>query len=365
MQGAKICLNMIIKNEAPVIGRCLDSVKPFIQHWVIVDTGSTDDTRALVHKHLAGIPGQLHERPWKNFGHNRNEALQLAAGHGDYLFFIDADERLELPAGFERTALGADAYHLNVRYGGISYARCALVSSRLPWRWEGVVHEYLACAAPFKLETLQGPTVIVAHDGARSRDPETYRKDAALLEEALRQNPSSPRDTFYLAQSYRDAGDLGKAREIYQRRAAMKGWEEEGWFAQYQAAIMEERLGSAPEVVSFGYLSAYQRRPTRAEPLVRLARYHRLRKDFHLALLYARRAVSLPKPPDLLFLDDATYSWSALDELAVAAYYVDASDAKVDGRDAVRKLLSENRFPDSERPRMLKNAEFYGVAHEA
>lgn len=362
MPNPTVCLNMIVKNEAPVIGRCLDSVKPFIDRWVIVDTGSTDDTRALVQKHLEGVPGELHERPWKNFGHNRNEALKLAAPHSDYVFFIDADERLQLPAGYVRPPLDADGYHLNVRYAGVSYARCAIVSARLPWRWEGVVHEFLACSSPFRLATLDGPHVLVAHEGARSRDPNTYRKDAALLEEALSQDPHNARNTFYLAQSYRDAGELTKSRDMYRRRAAMKGWEEEGWFAQYQAAALEERIGSPPEAVSFAYLSAYQRRPTRAEPLVGLARYHRLRKEYHLALLYARRAAGLSKPQDLLFLDDATYSWSALDELAVAAYYVDASDAKAEGRDAVRKLLAENRFPESERPRMLKNAQFYGIA---
>lgn len=73
----------------------------------------------------------------------------------------------------------------------------------------------------------------------------------------------------------------------------MKGWEEEGRFAEYQAAVLEERLGSPAATVSFAYLNAYQRRPTRAEPLVRLARYHRLRKEYHLALLYARRAATL------------------------------------------------------------------------
>jgi glycosyltransferase involved in cell wall biosynthesis len=365
MGAPTVCLNMIVKNEAPVIERCLRSVKPFIDSWVIVDTGSTDDTRARIAKTLAGVPGELHERPWKNFGHNRNEALSLASQRGDYLFFIDADERLELPQGYERRPLTADGYHVNVKYAGITYARCALVASRLPWRWEGVVHEFLACEAPFKLEVLTGPSVVVSHDGARSRDPNTYRKDAALLEEALAKKPDSTRDTFYLAQSYRDAGELAKSRDVYRRRAAMKGWEEEGWFAQYQAAILDERLGAPPEVVSFSYLSAYQRRPTRAEPLVRLARYHRSRNEFQLALLYARPAAKLPKPSDLLFLDEATYGWSALDELAVAAFYVDEGDAKEEGREAVRRLLAENRFPESERARMLKNAEFYGLVRGA
>ena len=96
----RICLNMIVKNESPVIERCLASVKPWIGHWVIVDTGSTDGTQELVRKAMAGVPGELHERPWRNVGHNRNEALDLARAHGDYVLFIDADEQLQVPPDF-------------------------------------------------------------------------------------------------------------------------------------------------------------------------------------------------------------------------------------------------------------------------
>lgn len=78
MGASTIGLNMIIKNEASVIRRCLDSVLPFIKRRVIVDTGSMDGTQELVREHMMSKPGVLHERPWKSFGHNRNEALQLA-----------------------------------------------------------------------------------------------------------------------------------------------------------------------------------------------------------------------------------------------------------------------------------------------
>ncbi len=89
-----ICLNMIVKNEAHIIAETLDSVAPHISSWVIVDTGSTDGTQDLIRNHMAGlgIPGELYERPWRNFGHNRTEALHLAQGHGDYIWAIDADE---------------------------------------------------------------------------------------------------------------------------------------------------------------------------------------------------------------------------------------------------------------------------------
>ena len=61
-----------------MIRRCIDSVGGLISHWVIVDTGSTDRTQAIVREQLKRLPGELHERPWRDFSHNRTEALELA-----------------------------------------------------------------------------------------------------------------------------------------------------------------------------------------------------------------------------------------------------------------------------------------------
>src|SRR5262245_49038382 len=86
-----ICLVMIVRNESAVVRRCLDSVKGVISHWVICDTGSTDDTAIIIEETLKGIPGTLYRTPWVDFGHNRSLALQLARGKADYHLLIDAD----------------------------------------------------------------------------------------------------------------------------------------------------------------------------------------------------------------------------------------------------------------------------------
>ena len=41
----KLTLAMIVKNEAPNILECLESVAPYICSYVIADTGSTDNTK--------------------------------------------------------------------------------------------------------------------------------------------------------------------------------------------------------------------------------------------------------------------------------------------------------------------------------
>src|SRR5919109_4739906 len=106
-----ICLCMIVKDEAQVIERCLGSARGLIDSWVICDTGSTDGTQELITRALQGVPGELHERPWVDFGHNRSELMRLARGRADYLLLIDAD----MTVSFERDDLGeleADSYML-------------------------------------------------------------------------------------------------------------------------------------------------------------------------------------------------------------------------------------------------------------
>ncbi|NGX45432.1 MAG: SPBc2 prophage-derived glycosyltransferase SunS [Chlamydiae bacterium] len=127
----KVCLNMIVKNESAVVKRSLGSVKPIIDYWVIVDTGSTDGTQEIIKEFMKEIPGELHERPWVNFEHNRNEALQLAKGKADYTLFIDADEELVYDKEFALPNLDKDFYYLTTEHGDTYYETIQLINDHL------------------------------------------------------------------------------------------------------------------------------------------------------------------------------------------------------------------------------------------
>ena len=348
---------MIVKNEAPVIRRCLDSVRPLISHWVIVDTGSTDGTQDIIREHLNGIPGTLYERPWRDFAHNRSEALRLARRQADYSLIIDADDALELAPDFAMPPLLSDCYMFNIADTGTTYGRKQLVSNRLRWFYRGVLHEFVDSDGPHTTGHL--PIVMRRnHDGARQRDPNTYRRDAEVLERALKTETDpflKTRYTFYLAQSYWDCKDFPRALELYSQRARLGGWVEEVFVSLWRAAQIMEKLGRPDMDVIQAYEAASNANPARAEALHDAARFCRERELHGLAYDFARRGMAVAYPADGLFVLDWVYQYGLLDELAVSAYWCGHYRESLS---ACERLLSQCSLPDGYRTRIAENAQF-------
>ena len=86
----KFSLCMIVKNESAVLRDCLDSLKDIMDEIIIVDTGSTDDTKKIA----AEYTPYLYDYEWKDdFAAARNFAFSKATG--DYIYSADADEVID------------------------------------------------------------------------------------------------------------------------------------------------------------------------------------------------------------------------------------------------------------------------------
>jgi len=333
-----VCLSMIVKNEKPVIARCLESVQPIIDTWVIVDTGSTDGTQEYIKELMKNIPGELVERPWVDFAYNRNEALELAKKKADYVLVIDADDYLAYTKTADKQALPPlrrDGYFLNIQYGGMAYSRIAIVKSSVDWKWVGVVHEVLVADSAKSYGTIPDIKMIIAGGGNRSTDPDKYKKDAALLEKAHAENPNETRTVFYLAQSYRDAGNNEKALENYKKRVAMGGWDQEVFWSLYQIAGIQQRMGNQEFIES--YMEAYHYRPSRIEPLYSLAEYYLEQGNYSTAYLLATEASKKPKSNDNLFVLENIYEYYIWMTLAEAAEGV---GKKEEAKIALEKIVN-------------------------
>lgn len=222
---ATVSLCMIVKDEAKVLARCLDSVREAVDEIVIVDTGSTDGTKEIA----AGYTDKIYDFAWvDDFSAARNFSFSKATM--DYILWLDADDVL-LPVDLDgficlKNALDTrSADVVMMRYNTafdeedkpvFYFFRERLIRRRLPFVWKGCVHEYIAHTG-----TVEYSDVAVTHRSVKT----TYSDRNLRIYEKLsaQQLPLTPRDTFYFArelyyhrqydraiqmlQSYLDAGE--------------------------------------------------------------------------------------------------------------------------------------------------------------
>lgn len=370
----RVCLNMIVKNEAPLVANALRSVKPHIHCWAIVDTGSTDGTQGVIQKELGDLPGTLAEQKWIDFSTNRNQALEVAKetlkrlsqdraiisltpeipeAQDDYILVLDADDVMEFSPDFTWPTTKANGYMGEHILGVTLYPRPQLVSIHHPWRYEGPTHEVLVLPDGAGADEHLEGALTRCNVGDRSYKPSRSKRDIDALEKALKKEPNHARYMFYLAQSYRDYGDVDRALKWYRKRAEMGGWAQEAYCARIEVGkLLEHKKNQTGALAE--YLFAYDLCPDRAEALCKAATVARLMKRYNLAYLMAKKAVEQPQPKNALFIDEGVYKWHALDELSLAAFYSSRRQEAL----AIMKRLCE-LAPESQQERMKKNLTFF------
>ncbi|TAN05905.1 MAG: glycosyltransferase family 2 protein [Rhodanobacteraceae bacterium] len=184
--GLSACI--ITLNEADRIGACLDSLA-FCDEIVVVDSGSTDDTRARA----VARGARVLDHPFA--GYRAQKDFAVAQARHDWVLCLDADERVtpalqismeaEREAGFAaaagyRFARATEYFGAFLRHGNAYPDRVLRLFDRRRggWRGDREIHEHVSVDG--RVVTLAGE---LEHRAYRSLDDQLarYRRYATLM----------------------------------------------------------------------------------------------------------------------------------------------------------------------------------------
>lgn len=205
-----VCLNMMVKNEANNLRRFHSKLKNYIDEYLIVDTGSTDNTKEVIKEIFKGIPGSIVDRPFDDFSSCRNESLDKIKS--DYILMLDADHELKGDLSFIKNCKSSTTKHYLFNWveagGGVTLKTPRLIQNTGKFKWKGRCHEYL--------DILDGspmcPTdkIHLIHYNSGGMKSSKYEREIPLLKQDFKDAPNH-RSAFYVAMDSFWSGDLKSA----------------------------------------------------------------------------------------------------------------------------------------------------------
>ena len=355
-----LCLNMIVKNESKILSRMFDAVADIIDCYCICDTGSTDNTVELITEYFIqkGIPGKIIQEPFKNFAHNRNVALWGCKGMSDYVLLLDADMILKVSEKFDKKVLTQDYYHIFQGNEAFYYQNVRIVRNTGVYAYVGVTHEYVNVPAGSKGGKVFDKKVIFIHDigdgGAKS---DKFKRDIALLEKGLEDEPLNTRYYFYLGNSYRDYGSDDKALATYQQELSMNGWAQEKYCACMSMGDIYQKKGDMVNAAKY-WLKASEYDNERIEGVVKAAEYYRLRNENVVVnLLYNRyKGYKRGMAEGKLFVEQDKYRDLLEYHNSISAFYVNDKES---GYACCKQIITNSLMDLALLNSTLSNLRFY------
>ncbi len=319
-----ISLVSIVKNESEILERMIESVRSIVDEFIIVDTGSIDNTKETIAKY-----GKVYWIPFENYVTTKNKALELATG--DYILFMDADERVT--EGLEKlkqyAESGIDAVSCPIIEGPIenekiinmTYYRNRLWKRDLGWKFLGPgCHEVafgpgniIQDSSDIKVrhEHIKTNKIQLSHDQAM--------KYVEYLGNALKENPQDQRAVFYMARTLKDLGQFTKSIDFYNNYLTLPNnfFRDERWQAAFDIAVCWKANGEYDKAIQ-DCEEAIKIDPRRAEAfnLIGLIYYNLM--DWGKALFYFEQASALSPPSDVvLFMNPREYLDIPLDYISI------------------------------------------------
>ena len=225
---ATVTLCMIVRDNETTIRPCLESIQPWVDEMVIVDTGSTDATPQISEE----LGARVFHWPWRDdFAAARNESLKPACG--EWIFWMDSDDTIPEECGRKLREL-VDGDHDEQVLGYTMQVHCPgkdptdvtavdhvkLFRNRPDLRFEFRIHEQIIPAIRRAGGEVAWTDLYVVHSGSDHSPEGRQRKlerDFRLLELELADRPDHPFVLFNLGMTHADAQQHPEAADYLRR----------------------------------------------------------------------------------------------------------------------------------------------------
>jgi len=317
-----ISLCMIVKNEEAVLGRCLNSVKDAVDEIIIVDTGSTDQT-----KEIAGqFTSKVYDFEWcDDFSQARN--FSFAKATMDYQMWLDADdvvvdsERLKLMA-LKQTLRDIDIvtmkYHTHFDADGhpvLTSTRERLFKTAKGYRWQDQIHEYVPMYG-----NIFDSDVTIHHQKEGSSGDRNIRIYERLVQQG---HVLSPRSIYYFARELMDWQRYGEAAEYFNKFLHEgQGWYEDNIAACFNLSRCYNQLQMTEQVLPI-LLKSFTYDTPRAEICCQIGYYYKNLADYQKAVFWFELALGLTKNSRGFILNDY---WDYIPSIELCLCYYQMGD---------------------------------------
>lgn len=217
-----LSLCMIVRDNAATIPRVLESIQPWVDEIVVVDTGSRDETPRI----CAEFGARVFSFNWcDDFSAARNESL--AHARGEWVYYMDSDDLIDSDNGRRLREFAAVSHDQQVLGGIIDVAYPPLQATwdsadtisglvrifrnRKDIRFEGAIHESVIPSIERCGGTVTQTGVTVVHalvDRSADSTRAKLQRDLRILNARLGENPNDGTSQFYLGMTLISSGEF-------------------------------------------------------------------------------------------------------------------------------------------------------------
>lgn len=372
----KICLVMMVKNESAKIEQALTSCEHMIDSYIICDSGSTDDTKQKIKDFMdeRNIPGEILDIEWKNFGYSKSIMMKEAheRSTADYFLFMDGRELVKKP---DNTNMTQDdkkkleeflenndscVFMVKTVDGGTEYRRWNFFKNNQVYEWRSPVHEYLVTTKPgSKTSNLDIFNIHKNGWGGSGHGKEKYLNYVRLLKEYIDEHKDKTlsRETYYVAQSYKDAGEIEQGIDWYKKRIEIGDFSrnEEGFISMLTLFRYYKKNKDEKELLYYLFRMKKEY-PHRLEGLFEGMMYFKDKdRDAAYSFGIAGLKCLTGSKKGYLFLEKHIYEYMFLFEFCLVAHYSNHDKETLQAS----KLLEGKKMPGNIKSAHVRNVPFY------